>query len=384
MAVPQLADLVLETSNAPGTGPIVLGGAPEGRQTFADAFPAGGEVYYYASDGQQTEWGVGTLTVGSPNMLARTTVLGNLFGTKTALNFTQNITVWCEIPAEKCVRRNDDGALPVRAETDYTQDEAVSAKSAEARFAKITDPLVRSRVGDLDYKVFDVGVQKPTGRLWATYTDTDGKVQVALVALASDLDTKPNLVGANKFSGGQQVINADIQTNPLLIETTKGQGFEFGLAQDVSFIDFHSVTAGSSADFDSRIMSAGDITKGTSHLDIVTNSLTWSSRPLALQSQLPFSDTGLKMQAFQVTGTRNTRVSFPTAFRSGTTPYVFLQINAEPNSQVSRFSPLLNSGRGNTPDVNNQNFQFSPVFTTGHSDQSGQPFTLNVLAVGYF
>ena len=64
MAAPQLADLVLETSNAPGTGPIVLGGAPDGRQTFADAFPAGGAVYYYASDGQQTEWGVGTMSVG--------------------------------------------------------------------------------------------------------------------------------------------------------------------------------------------------------------------------------------------------------------------------------------------------------------------------------
>ncbi|MFT8591295.1 MAG: hypothetical protein ABF746_08755 [Acetobacter orientalis] len=385
MAAPQLADLVLETSNAPGTGLIVLGGAPDGRQTFADAFPAGGEVYYYASDGQQTEWGVGTLTVGSPNTLARTTVLGNLFGTKTVLNFTQNITVWCEIPAEKCLRKNDDGALPVRAETDYTQDEAVSAKSADARYAKITDPLVRSLImPDSDYLIDKIAAHKSNGRLWFHYTDKDGKEQYPEAALASDLDAKPNLVGANKFSGGKQVISADNQANPLLIATQNGQGFEFGFDQDVTFLDLHSVTAGNGADFDSRIIASGDITKGSSRLNFETNSLTWSNSPIALQSQLPFSDTGLKIQAFQVKGNNVTRVSFPTAFRVGTVPYVFLQINNEPGG-VSRASPIVNVGSANNPDINNANFRFQPLFFNGSNNgSSGQDFTLDVLAVGYF
>ncbi|MFT8795159.1 MAG: phage tail protein [Acetobacter orientalis] len=189
MAAPQLADLVLETSNAPGTGPIVLGGAPDGRQTFADAFPAGGEVYYYASDGQQTEWGVGTLTVGSPNTLARTTVLGNLFGTKTVLNFTQNITVWCEIPAARSPTLDGAGYLPLKNSPDFTQDVALGAKDADARYAKIADPLVRSLiVPDSDYLIDKIAVHKSNGRLWFHYIDKDGKEQYPEAALASDLD----------------------------------------------------------------------------------------------------------------------------------------------------------------------------------------------------
>lgn len=137
MGIPQIADLVLETANAPGTGAIILGGAMDGRQTFADAFPTGGEVYYYASDGTQTEWGVGTLTLGSPNTLARTTVLGNLFGSKNALNFTSSITVWSEIPAQRTQSLDDTGMLPVTANPDFARDVALSAKVAENRYGAI-------------------------------------------------------------------------------------------------------------------------------------------------------------------------------------------------------------------------------------------------------
>lgn len=137
MGVPQLADLVLETANAPGTGAFTLGGAPDGRQTFADAFPNGGDVYYYASDGVQSEWGVGTLTVGSPNVLVRKTIIGNLFGTTSALNFTSGVTVYCEVPAKKTPSLDDDGQLPVSGSPDFTRDVAVSAKAADARYLRV-------------------------------------------------------------------------------------------------------------------------------------------------------------------------------------------------------------------------------------------------------
>lgn len=344
MAAPQLADLVLETSNAPGTGPIVLGGAPDGRQTFADAFPAGGEVYYYASDGQQTEWGVGTLTVGSPNTLARTTVLGNLFGTKTVLNFTQNITVWCEIPAEKCLHKNDDGSFPVRAEPDYTQDEAVSAKSADARYAKITDPLVRSRVGDVDYQASDVGVQKSTGRPWAYYTDKDGKKQVAIAALASDLDAKPNIAGANKF--------LEVQS----------------FAADTNFSGYLNVSDGkalvtNSPDNSVRVFRYAD-NSGTATTDINRASdganLSWlrlyqdgncrtNLGEMAFVSQLPFSDTALRWQVMPpVNYNAWANIVIPLAYRAGTIPIII---------------PSLVNGRGDfsiSPSVNSiSNTQFT-------------------------
>ncbi|MGG6430620.1 phage tail protein [Acetobacter ghanensis] len=151
MGVPQLADLVLETANAPGTGAFTLGGAPDGRQTFADAFPNGGDVYYYASDGVQSEWGVGTLTVGSPNVLVRKTIIGNLFGTTSALNFTSGVTVYCEVPAKKTPSLDDDGQLPVSGSPDFTRDVALSAKVADARYLMVNSPDEQTVEGPVNY-----------------------------------------------------------------------------------------------------------------------------------------------------------------------------------------------------------------------------------------
>lgn len=150
MGIPQLADLVLENANAPGTGAFILGGAPDGRQTFADAFPAGGEVFYYASDGSQTEWGIGTLAVGSPNTLARTKVIGNLFGSENALNFTSSVTIWCEVPAKRSPSLDDAGLLPVSGSPDFTQDVALSAKVAEGRYISLVSKGKQSLLGPLD------------------------------------------------------------------------------------------------------------------------------------------------------------------------------------------------------------------------------------------
>lgn len=152
MGVPQLADLVLETANAPGTGAFTLGGAPDGRQTFADAFPNGGDVYYYASDGVQSEWGVGTLTVGSPNVLVRKTIIGNLFGTTSALNFTSGVTVYCEVPAKKMPSLDDDGQLPVSGSPDFTRDVAVSAKEADGRYLRVNSSDGQAVEGPVTYK----------------------------------------------------------------------------------------------------------------------------------------------------------------------------------------------------------------------------------------
>lgn len=151
MGVPQLADLVLETANAPGTGAFTLGGAPDGRQTFADAFPNGGDVYYYASDGVQSEWGVGTLTVGSPNVLVRKTIIGNLFGTTSALNFTSGVTVYCEVPAKKMPSLDDDGQLPVSGSPDFTRDVAVSAKAADGRYLRVNSSDGQTVSGPVTY-----------------------------------------------------------------------------------------------------------------------------------------------------------------------------------------------------------------------------------------
>jgi carbohydrate binding protein with CBM4/9 domain len=85
-----LRDFALELVSAPGSGATITlpGSAPTGRQTWASRFLTSQVVLYVLDDSIQQEWGLGTLTVGSPSTIARpTVVLGNSAGTTARLNF---------------------------------------------------------------------------------------------------------------------------------------------------------------------------------------------------------------------------------------------------------------------------------------------------------
>lgn len=217
MGVPQLADLVLETANAPGTGAFTLGGAPDGRQTFADAFPNGGDVYYYASDGVQSEWGVGTLTVGNPNVLVRKTIIGNLFGTTSALNFTSGVTVYCEVPAKKMPSLDDDGQLPVSGSPNFTRDVAVSAKAADFRYIRNNNNYLGGIVSaDMD-KLGVPSLQDGAGN-WhqlQPYGDYPTKAEVNLGFLQLSDTSEQDVDGPVAFGSAITVQNATAPANPV-------------------------------------------------------------------------------------------------------------------------------------------------------------------------
>jgi hypothetical protein len=102
-----LANFVQETANAPGTAATInLGGPVAGRVGFAAAYPSGATCFYGLDDGTQGEWGIGTVTHGSPVTLARTTVLGNTTGSTARLNFTGITRVYATLPAERAVWRD--------------------------------------------------------------------------------------------------------------------------------------------------------------------------------------------------------------------------------------------------------------------------------------
>lgn len=106
-----LADFVLETVSAPGTATsFSLGGAPEGRVPFALAFTTGSAVFYFADDGTQAEWGIGTFTTGSPNLLSRG-VIGNTAGTMAKLDFEGQVNVYNEVPAAYTLRVSASGGF---------------------------------------------------------------------------------------------------------------------------------------------------------------------------------------------------------------------------------------------------------------------------------
>jgi hypothetical protein len=107
-----LANLVQESANNPGTGTTVnLLGSPSGRTAFVSAFGSGAMVYYRITDGVQWEIGQGTVTAGSPNTLARATVLSNSAGNTSHINFTGAVQVYNVLPAERAVLLNSSGNL---------------------------------------------------------------------------------------------------------------------------------------------------------------------------------------------------------------------------------------------------------------------------------
>ncbi|MFT9347679.1 MAG: hypothetical protein ABF562_03085 [Gluconobacter japonicus] len=114
MAAPLLLDLVLETATNPGTASFVLNGAVQDRRSFASAAPGGGQVFYFADDGTQAEWGVGVLTVGTPNTLSRQTVTGTTQNTAQALNFTGTVRVYSWVPASYTPVLDGNGSLALR------------------------------------------------------------------------------------------------------------------------------------------------------------------------------------------------------------------------------------------------------------------------------
>lgn len=97
-----LGNLILETTNAPGTSAdCLLNGPAAGRLGFSSWFTSGSACFYVLNDGTQQEWGVGTYTAGSPNKLTRTTVLKNSAGSTARLNFLGSTRVYNETPAER-------------------------------------------------------------------------------------------------------------------------------------------------------------------------------------------------------------------------------------------------------------------------------------------
>lgn len=141
--MPKFAPFVLERSNNPGTGPFALSGAPPGRRGWSGAF-ADGDVYYFADDGTQAEWGIGRLTHGQPATISRDQVLGNTFDRQDRLNFTGLVYVYSDIPVEAITPPATQGRVSIPgAELDdqrrdfFSQDIRVSGITMKAEFAGI-------------------------------------------------------------------------------------------------------------------------------------------------------------------------------------------------------------------------------------------------------
>ncbi|MCF0055508.1 hypothetical protein [Dyadobacter sp. CY356] len=87
------ADRVFETSTSTGTGALILAGPVAGFQSFIAGVGTGAKVPYTIIQGNSWEIGIGTVTAGSPDTLARNTVLEST-NADAAVNFgagTKNV-----------------------------------------------------------------------------------------------------------------------------------------------------------------------------------------------------------------------------------------------------------------------------------------------------
>lgn len=93
------ADFVRETTTTTGTGTLNLAGATTGCRTFASAIGNSNTCYYaIETSAGQFESGIGTVATGSPNTLARTTLIASSTGSKLDLPAGTH-TVYCTFSA---------------------------------------------------------------------------------------------------------------------------------------------------------------------------------------------------------------------------------------------------------------------------------------------
>lgn len=102
-----LRDFVLELVAAPSNGATITltGIPPTGRVSWSNGFAATSQpVFYTLDDSIQQEWGVGQLTIGTPSVITRPTiVLGNSAGTTARLTFSATTRCYSGLPSSAVI-----------------------------------------------------------------------------------------------------------------------------------------------------------------------------------------------------------------------------------------------------------------------------------------
>lgn len=178
-----LRNFILEQATNPGTASAMsLAGAVTGRFSFASRFSNGDLVYYVIDDGTLKEWGVGTLQTGSPNVLQRTTVVGNSAGTTARMNFLGTVQVYCDLPAEKTPCFDHNGHVDAKNGGIYNLAAAFNANDAVNKTQLDAVAFKALPVGAvLDY----AGVAVPAGYLWCAGQNVSRTTYAALFAALS-------------------------------------------------------------------------------------------------------------------------------------------------------------------------------------------------------
>src|SRR3989442_289812 len=111
-------DRVKETSVTSGTGTLNLLGAQQGFQTFVAGIGSGNTCHYVITNGIDWEVGLGTVTAGTPDTLARTVVFSSSNAGSAVVWGSDTKTVACARLAHQ--RSFPEGHDTQRLSSDYT------------------------------------------------------------------------------------------------------------------------------------------------------------------------------------------------------------------------------------------------------------------------
>lgn len=197
-----LNNLVRETSATVGTGNLDLNGAPSGYRSFVSGIGDGNSTYYVITDGVDFEIGIGTVTAGAVDALARETVIDSSnAGAK--VSFAEgNKTVYCALPAQKSASFDDVETLTVgNGQTLDISGGTLALADNQIDGAKIASLPVEKLVGSIDPDTLSLA---------------DGTEAAPSVSFANDADTGLYRSGedalATAIGGTQEAITGSGQS----------------------------------------------------------------------------------------------------------------------------------------------------------------------------
>jgi hypothetical protein len=150
-----IADRVRETTVTTGTGTIDLGGAVTNFETFTANLSNGDTTYYAIVDNTNNafEVGLGTFATGSPNTLARTTIIASSNSNSAVTLGSGTKDVFITIPASKLVVEDGSNNVAIGGTVTAT---AFSGSGASLTALNVSTDSTPQLGGDLDVNGNDI------------------------------------------------------------------------------------------------------------------------------------------------------------------------------------------------------------------------------------
>lgn len=220
------ADIVEETTTTTGTGTLNLAGAGDRRRTFVAGFGSGNKCFYKIEHESADEWeiGIGTVTSGSPDTLARTTVIDSS-NSGSAVSFSSGTKyVFCDTESQQLANLErpfpPGGRLSLTSYTSVPTSDVTAATTLYYTWHRHSwvSLYVNSRWRPYSFGTGELSIAVPSQvfRIYDVYLyDNSGTLTLELVAWDS---------------GGQTTFSVSDATNatPIVVTTTASHGLSTG------------------------------------------------------------------------------------------------------------------------------------------------------------